>query len=86
MNDPAEGLDSLDARFLRTLAEVQRAYRRSLPARELQVRVERWCARLALEGANSPPGLHRGQPNRGTCPPQVLKAQGAKGSSRRVDP
>jgi hypothetical protein len=37
-------------------------------------------------GANSPPGLHRGQPTRGTCPPKVLEAQGAKGGSRRVDP
>ena len=47
-----EGLDSLDTAFLRTLEELQRVYRRLLPQRELQVRVERWCARLALESVN----------------------------------
>ena len=35
---------------------------------------------------NSPLDLHRGQTHRGTRPPQVLKAQGAKGRSRQASP
>src|SRR5215203_3887745 len=39
----------------------------------------------ALEGANSPRGLHRGQSS-GHGSPQVLEAQGMAGRSRQVGP